>query len=166
MTKWNVPIYQQRTAELCWEACGHMMWDWHHRADKLRQSQYNLVLPGVANVNRGLNHREMDFVYKRLSLRSLQNPKGQNVRHALRWSPVVVTSADRRVGHAMVVTQHINGRYVVINPCSDQRVEFALDPATGAVTDGTGRSVCGAATESSMPEAEIDRQLGQFIWYW
>src|SRR5690242_2598876 len=29
---WTVPVYTQRTANLCWEACARMTWEWRFRA--------------------------------------------------------------------------------------------------------------------------------------
>lgn len=114
------------------------------------QGSYALVLRGIVNVVRRLSHEQMDVVYKRLGLRALRKPKGENIRHALRWSPVVVTQVDQQSGHAVVISGNTNdGRYVVVDPCG--------------ANNGT---VCLAVRESTVPEAEIEARLSHFIWYW
>jgi hypothetical protein len=125
-----------------------MMWNWRHRDNPVMQSQYALKQPGLMTVNRTTDEEGMDRIYKLLDLRSLKNPKGQNVRFALQWSPVIVTSVDPTTGHAMVISGHVGGKYVVVNPCG----RFANDECS--------------AGESQMPELDIDGKLGDFIWYW
>jgi hypothetical protein len=97
----------------------------------------------------------MNLVYSRLGLRALQNPQGRNIRHALRWSPTIVTANDHAMGHALVVKGHANRRYAVINPCVRQESDFV-----------NGTNVCAAAGEVSLSEADLENQLGHFIWYW
>src|SRR5262245_41130594 len=50
MPLWTVPMHTQRTPDVCWEACGRMMWDWRHRDNREMQSKYALVLFGIVNI--------------------------------------------------------------------------------------------------------------------
>lgn len=149
MPLWSVPEHTQRTPDVCWEACGRMMWDWRHRDNREMQSKYALVLFGIVNIVRRLNQLEMDVVYTALGLRHLVNPKGKNIRHALSWSPVVVPLVDQQLGHAVVVSGSAANGYVVVDPCG--------------VNNGR---VCQAANESTWPDAAIEGRLSHFIWYW
>jgi hypothetical protein len=119
------------------------------------KSQYNIVLLGIANVNQGLTHQQMDLVYKRLGLRALQRPQGKNLRFALKWSPVIVTIADQAFGHAVIVSGDANGSYSVVNPCSQMVVDF-----------GGGADKCLAAGTSQISQPDLEAELGDFIWYW
>ena len=150
MPMWNVPMYGQRTPQVCWEACAHMMFDWRHAGNPAMNAGYAAMLAGIPL--RGLTHQEMNLVYARLGLRALQHPQGQNVRHALQWSPTIVTWTDQVLGHAMVIRGRANGRYVVLNPCAVQEVD-------------ENRNTC-AAGELNFAEAEVERKLGDFVWYW
>ena len=149
MPLWNVPAYTQRTPDVCWEACGRMLWDWRYRADPEMKSKYALKVRGIVNIVRRLSYAEVDIVYRRLGLRGLKNPQGQNVRHALTWTPVIVISVYPNLKHARVISGHINGRYSVIDPC------------------GQNNGVkCLGVTESEMAAFVIDSRLGDFMWYW
>ena len=155
MADWQVPVISQRTLNLCWEACGHMMWEWRYRNNARMRNLYTRRAGNYARINRGLPEQQMNIFYTRLGIRSLRNPSGRNVRHALRWTPVIVTSTSRVQGHAMIVVGHSGGQYRVVNPCLVQTVDFSRP----------GADTCTAGTRS-MPEADIDNNLGQYIWYW
>jgi hypothetical protein len=43
---------------------------------------------------------------------ALGNSKGANIRHALGWSSVIITSTDQVSGYAMVVAGFQNGSYI------------------------------------------------------
>jgi hypothetical protein len=106
-------------------------------------------------MNHGLLEGQMDVFYRQLDIRSLASPAGKNIRLALKWSPVIVTSTRQVRGHAMVVIGHSMGSYTVINPCAVQVVDFN-QPSGDSCT----------AASLPLPEAEIDGSLGAYIWYW
>lgn len=83
MADWRVPIISQRTLNLCWDACGRMMWEWRYRNNPRMRNLYNQKAGNYARMNRGLSEQQMDIFYRRLGIRSLRNPLGRNVRHAL-----------------------------------------------------------------------------------
>ena len=103
MTDYPVPPISQRTVKLCWEACGHMLWDWRYRDDAGMRARYAQTAGHYTSLDTGLAAAQMDKFYRRLGLRSLWKAKGANVRYALQWSPVIVTSVLEQRGHAMVV---------------------------------------------------------------
>src|SRR5262245_51200313 len=150
MSNWNVPMYSQRTPEICWEACAHMLFDWRHAGNPAMQAGYAAMMAGIQL--RGLTHQQMDLVYTRLGFRTLRNPAGANIRHALGWSPVIATWVDQAMGHAMVVKGHQHGRYIVANPCARQEIDF-----------GTGANSC-VAGELRLAQAEFDNKLGDHMW--
>jgi len=154
MAKWTVPIISQRTLSLCWEACGHMLWNWRYKSAEMRK-RYTQKAGNYTKLNKGLQEQEMDKFYSRLGIRSLRNPKGRNVRHALKWTPVIVTSVGQGRGHAFVVAGHGSGKYTVVNPCFRQVVDF---------TNPNGDSCI--AERNIMTEAAVDKMLGDYIWYW
>lgn len=152
---YNVPIHSQSTTNRCWEAAGHMLWDWLYRNDARMRGRYAARAGRYATLDRGLSEQEMTRFYSQLRIRSLRNPGGRNVRHALRWTPVIVTSMSQVQGHAMVVAGSSNGQYDVVNPCAEMVVSFEPG-ATDSCTAGTIR----------MNHADIDSRLGSRIWYW
>jgi hypothetical protein len=152
---YNVPVYSQSTLNRCWEACGHMLWDWFYRNNRRQRQRYARRAGSYATLDRGLSEQEMTRFYAQLGIRSLRNPGGRNVRHALRWTPVIITSVHQTTGHAMVVTGYANGNYTVVNPCAQQIVSF--EP--GASDSCTAGSVRRA-------RADVDDPLGAYIWYW
>jgi hypothetical protein len=152
MARYRVPVYSQQTLALCWEACGKMMWHWRHK----NLNDYSKKAGDYLKLNKGLTEEEMDLFYKQLGLRSLPHPKGANLRHALRWSPVIFTEIGKGPGHAMVAGGYDDKtrKYTVINPCLVQVVDF-----------GGGPNTCAQGT---VPREirKVDRQLGKYIWYW
>ena len=155
MALWNnIPVFSQRTLALCWEACGRMMWHWRYRNNSQQRGKYNQKAGNYLSTTTGLTEPQMTTFYQQLGIRSLANPGGRNVRHALRWTPVIVTSLGQRTGHAMIVAGHNRGSYSVINPCGVQVVNF-----------GGGADSCSAAT-IPIAEAQLDGNLGTRIWYW
>jgi hypothetical protein len=132
-----------------------MMWLWRYRRNTVMQSLYAQRAGNYATMNQGLSEQQMDIFYRRLGLRSLGRPSGRNVRHALGWSPVIVTSIRQTFGHAMLVVGHNGGRYTIVNPCLVQTVDFGPQ----------GVNTCTAGTRS-MSDTVIEADLGQYIWYW
>ena len=155
MTDYPVPPISQRTVKLCWEACGHMLWDWRHREDAGMRARYAQTAGHYTSLDTGLAAAQMDKFYRRLGLRSLWKAKGANVRYALQWSPVIVTSVLEQRGHAMVVAGTNNGQYTLINPCFLASFDF-----TQAANDSC------SVGNTRMNEAELDGSLGEAIWYW
>lgn len=154
MGQWNVSIYSQRTMSLCWEACGRMMWDWRYRNNANMLGGYAMAAGPFRVVNQGLTNPQMDAYYRRLGLRAWAHPQGQNIRHALQWSPVVATDQDQVLGHAVIIAGYFNGQYTVINPCAVENVDFE---------NTKGSCAAGALLQS---EAEVNGKLGPLIWYW
>jgi len=154
MARHNVPPFSQQTLNMCWEACARMMWHWRYRINRALREQYAARAGHYAHLNRGLSEAEMNTFYTRLGMRSLGNPRGANIRHALGWSPVIITSTDQVAGHAMVVAGFAGGNYAVINPCGIQVVSF-----------GEGDDSC---TVNTVPRTtrQVEDRLGSYIWYW
>jgi Papain-like cysteine protease AvrRpt2 len=151
---WRVPVLSQSTLNLCWEACGRMLWGWRHTTSPQSWTTYATRAGRFGTLNTGLAENQMDGFYLQLGIRSLQAPQGKNIRHALKWSPVIITSVHQAQGHAMVVVGHTGSAYTIINPCGVQAVDF-----------DTGVDSCSAAT-TPLPLATVDGALGQYIWYW
>lgn len=151
---YNVPVISQRTLNMCWEACGHMMWDWYYRRNPTRRGRYTQQAGAYATMNTGLSEQQMDTFYRLLGLRALPHPHGRNVRHALRWTPVIITSGDQVQGHAMVVTGYNQGDYSIINPCAQEVIDF-----------GGGGDTCTGGTVT-LSASQADARLGGRIWYW
>src|SRR5258708_3990816 len=97
---WIVPVFSQRTPNVCWEACARMMWHWRHK----NLNNYATKAGPYANRDTGLTQIQMDEFYKLLGMRSLSQAKGMNLRHALNWTPVIFTDIRQTAGHAMVLT--------------------------------------------------------------
>jgi hypothetical protein len=150
MAIWKVPVYGQRTLTVCWEACARSMWHWRYKNLK----NYAKRAGNYVKRNSGLNEVQMDLFYRQLGLRSLKNAKGANLKHALKWTPVIFTDIDQISGHAMVAIEHIGNYYTVINPCARQVVHF----------DGQPDSCSGGTVP--LPSAQVEGKLGQYIWYW
>ena len=132
-----------------------MLWAWRYSKNSRMRHLYPQKAGPYASMNRGLSEQQMDLFYSGLGMRSLTHVSGQNVRHALGWSPVIVTSVTQVQGHALVVVGHSGGQYRVVNPCLVQAVDFS----------STGADTCTAGTRP-MPATDIDNTLGQYIWYW
>ena len=152
---WQVPVISQRTLSLCWEACGRMLWGWRHKNNPQSQNMYSQRAGVYAQMNAGLSEQQMDKFYGQLGIRSLMNPLGKNIQHALKWTPVIVTSIRQVQGHALVVIGHNKGMYTVINPCAVQVVDFSQ----------SGGDACTAAS-TPLPDSQIEGSLGQYMWYW
>ena len=84
---WGVPVLSQKTASVCWEACARMMWQWRY-ADL---TGYSANAGAYASKDTGLTEDEMNKFDSQLGLRSLTKPKGANLQHALKWTPVIFT---------------------------------------------------------------------------
>lgn len=152
---WNVPIASQTTPRRCWEACGRMMWGWRWRDNASLLGNYRAKAGPYLALDEGLNEEEMTKFYTGLGLRALSPAKGANVRYALAWTPVIVTSVNGLQGHAIVVAGSASGAYTVINPAGIQQINFD-DPDKDSQT----------GTQSSQPRGQIDNTLGRTIWYW
>jgi hypothetical protein len=152
---WQVPVISQSTLNLCWEACGRMLWGWRNRTTTQSWTNYATRAGAYARMNSGLSEQQMDSFYRQIGIRSLQGPQGKNIRHALKWSPVILTSVRQAQGHALVVVGHTSVNYTVINPCGVQAVDF----------DQAGADSCAAAT-IQLAASTVEAELGQFIWYW
>ena len=153
--EWRVPVISQTTLSLCWEACARMLWGWRYKNTPKSWNAYTQKSGLYARMNQGLSQQQMDVFYRKLGIRSLRNPSGKNIRHALQWTPVIVTSIRQVQGHAMVVIGHNSGNYKIINPCGVQVVDF----------NQPGGDSCTAAS-MPFPERAIESTLGQYIWYW
>jgi hypothetical protein len=151
---WRVTPISQKSVQLCWEACGHMLWNWRYKDEKMR-ANYKMRSGIYANMDHGLPETGMDHFYKLLGIRSLPHPRGENIVHALKWSPVIVMSVDQAYGHAMVIDGHLGPHYNIINPCAQMVVNF-----------GTDNSDSCAVGTINIKKTEFDRKLGKFIWYW
>jgi len=149
---WTVPVYTQRTANLCWEACARMMWEWRFKT----LNGYGTKAGPYLKLDRGLTELQMDVFYKQLGLRSLPGPKGANLRHALTWTPVIFTDVGQTAGHAMVLAGFSGGQYRVVNPCAVMSIDFGT---------GTGSAVCGSGT-ILRAATDVETPLGKFMWYW
>lgn len=152
---WKVPIIAQSTLSLCWEACGQMLWQWRNQNNPNLLNGYTKKAGKYAQMNMGLPEQQMDAFYRQLGIRSLKNASGKNIRHALKWTPVIVTLQGQGAGHAIVITEYNNRKYKIINPCGIQAVDFS-NPSSNSCN----------ATVILLPKSEIDNQLGQYIWYW
>lgn len=152
MATWNVTPISQRTENMCWEACGRMLWQWRHG----NLANYQMRAGPWAFLNSGLNHHQMEIYYRLLGIRSLRSPRGANLRHALRWTPAIFTSVHQASGHAMVVTGYERGHYIVVNPCGHLTVDFSSPSGTATCSSGTVR----------LPRRQVEDPLGPYMWYW
>jgi papain like cysteine protease AvrRpt2 len=153
MTAYRVPMISQTTEKLCWEACGKMLWLWRHK----KILDYGARAGAFATMNSGLVESQMDVFYKQLGLRALEKPRGANVRHALGWGPVIITSVDKATGHAMVVSGFDGRNYDIVNPCGVASMDFETDSNVTTVCD---------ATVTTLAAQDVDTKLGTHIWYW
>src|SRR5215472_5092393 len=151
----RVPLISQKSIRLCWEACGHMLWNWHYNNDKNTRAKYEVRAGNYVNMDRGLSIEEMDHFCKLLGLRSLGPPKGANIIYALKWSPVIATSVDQVAGHAMVIDGYHGPDYMIINPCAQMAVSFDTENSDSCTVGRT-----------RMERTELDGKLGKLIWYW
>ncbi len=150
MAPYAVPLYSQKTIELCWEACGRIMWEWRHK----NLTAYTKAAGTFLTVSTGLTQKDMDRFYIQLGLQSLPNPKGANLRYALGWSPVIFTDVDKARGHAMVLTGHSGTWYTVVNPCAQMVLDF------------TGGSDTCTAGIVSLRTTDVEKKVGSYMWYW
>jgi hypothetical protein len=147
-------IYTQSTFELCWEACGRMLWHWKYGSLKGYQEKAGKYL----GLKRGLSERECDTFYVQLGLRSFAHPHGSNLRHALAWSPVILALVDGSpTGHAIVIDTSDGAKYDILNPCLQASINFDTDDS------GAGSCVGGRV---SVPGASVDKSIGAYMWYW
>jgi hypothetical protein len=54
-----------------------------------------------------------------------------------------------------VAAGHAGKTYTVVNPCGVEVVNFESDT-----------TICSTAAKISLKEADVDRSLGDYIWYW
>jgi hypothetical protein len=132
-----------------------MLWQWKH--GRGADDRYRQKAGSFARMDTGLSHDQMDVFYRQLGIRGLGNAAGKNVRFALKWSPVIVTSVEQLRGHAMVVVGQGGGVYEVINPCAMMSLNFD--------DEGADSGSCAAAT-LRLSQSQVDKELGQHIWYW
>lgn len=137
-----------------------MMWDWKYRNDPIMKKRFKQEMGMYSLINSGLNESNpsglsMNGFYQMLGMRSLEDPDGSNIQHALGWTPVIITSIDKVGGHAMVVVGETNGQYNVINPSKQMWVSFG-----GA---GPNKSKAGTV---ELEKSDVEKKLGKFIWYW
>lgn len=149
----QVQVLEQSTAQLCWEACGRMLWAWKNGS----LGGYPQRAGAYATMNRGLSESEMDVFYKRLGMRSLTSPNMNNVRHALGFSPLIFALMGKTQGHAVVATGVTAKGIRVANPCASMVVSFG--------DDGEDAASCSAGT-ITLPNASVRRELGHYVWYW
>jgi hypothetical protein len=149
----KLPILAQNTDALCWEACARMVWAWRHK----NLTGYAAKAGSYTNVTTGLTQTQMDAFYKQLGLRALARPTAANLRRALTWSPVIFTSMNKVMGHAMVALGYTVNQYQIANPCGVQSVSFGEDDSAAASC---------SATTTQLAARQIERELGQYIWYW
>ncbi len=154
MSYWSMPLGSQSTPHNCWEACARMMWGWRWMTSPVKLGQYAAIAGPVAKADRGLDADEMTKFYQSLGMRSMSKAKGSNVRYALAWTPVIITSVFEAKGHAMIASGHRSNVYTVINPAGMQVIDF------------TGGGDSQTVTETFQPKQGIDRTLGPSIWYW
>ena len=152
----KVPLISQEIS-LCWEACGRILWGFYYGTNAKSWKNYATRAGNYAKMKQGLVEARMCVYYKKLGLRSLQNASGKNIRHALKWTPVIIPwiNASKTSGHAMVVIDHKNSKYTIENPCEIQIMDF----------DSPSGSSCTAKIKT-VDESYIDNNLGQYIWYW
>ncbi len=132
------------------------MWDWRYRSNAAQKARYSEVAGPDARALRGRTHVEMAVFYARLGMRSLRNPRGINLRHALNWTPVIFTSVHEATGHAMVAVGYRDLSYHIVNPCGTMQVSFE---------EGADDDTCAAGT-AAIPRDQTDEMLGEMIWYW
>lgn len=159
MRPYQMNIISQKTPEVCWKATGRMMWNWKHNNNQTMKNNFNSYAGMFAVMNRGLDADEMKQFHSRLGLRTYgnetgKNASGSNLRHALQWSPVIISLQGQIDGHAVVVIDHSKGVYTLINPCLKNVINLE-----------TGKHSCTAGVVS-VPENQIDSSLTPNIWYW
>lgn len=147
---WPVIPFSQSTDKLCWEACARMLWNWRHKSMNGYRAPKDLTGEW--------NHTRMDGFYRSLGLRSFHHPKGPNLRHALRWSPVIFTEVEKKAGHALVAMGLEKETYLTINPCGLEMIDYENE-------DTSGTAKC-EAQEKRLLAKEVERKLGTYIWYW
>lgn len=154
MKYWRVPLGSQTSPRTCWEACARMMWAWRWLNVPAKLRGYAELAGATAKLDRGLDEAELIKFYERLGMRSLRRAKGSNVRYALAWTPVIITSVYQTGGHAMIASGHRSNLYTIIDPIGNQTIDF------------TGGGDSQAVTETYQTQSGIDRVLGPTIWYW
>lgn len=148
--KLNVVPYSQSIGALCWEACGRMLYHWKYgslRGYTQKAGQY-------LQVKTGLMETEMNGFYGQLGLRALKQPTVKNIRHALRWGPVIFTETGQAEGHALVATGYLKDVIEAINPCAMETADFETNSMT-----------CEAGIVR-RDEKSLAGTLGRIIWYW
>jgi hypothetical protein len=146
-----VPVISQKTISLCWEACAQMMWKWKN--NNLTRYAANAGTFLKSNTG-GITESQMNGFYMSLGLRSLPRPQGKNLRHALTWTPVIVTDIRQAAGHAIVLADHSAAGYKVVNPCAVMALNFDTDSNT-----------CSGGV-LTLNDSAVETHLGTFMWYW
>src|SRR5580658_432134 len=111
MMKWTIHVYTQRTAQLCWEACGRMMWHWKHNG--LHVKTYSEKAGNFLLVQTGLVDKDLDQFYRRLGMRGAR-ASGSCWRQALVLSGVIFTQGYKGRGHALVAAGANTDSYEVV----------------------------------------------------
>ena len=151
----RVPMYSQPTIELCWEACGRMMWHWRRGS----LNGYQQAAGRYAQMSRGLSENELDAFCRQLGLRSLSPATGTDLLRLLAKAPVYFVGADQNGKHAMVAVGYdlAAASYAVNNPCSVMSVNFdENDNSIGSCQAGS----------TNLSFVAVEKELGRFLWYW
>jgi len=88
---------------------------------------YSAKAASYLKISTGLPQVQLNSFYTTLGLRPLRNARGENLRHALQWTPVVFTSTSKVSGHALVAVEFDKGNYRIINPCAVEVVSFGME---------------------------------------
>ena len=154
---WQVPVIPQQNPRLCWEACGRMLWVWRHANAPEVWSEYARRAGAFSKMTHELTEPRMDQYYRQLGLRSSRSTSGQDLRKALKTGPVIVATAERTRGHAMVVIGHEMGNYLLVDPSRVHVWDF-----------GEVDGVEVLQTISPLPFSELDLEsiLGTYSWFW
>jgi hypothetical protein len=157
---WSVEVLTQRTAAICWEACGRMMWNWKHSSESAaaRTASYLQRAGRFATLDRGLQEPEMNTFYSGLGVRHQRNAGASALRSALRSSPVVLILGRGETRHACLCLGETPGRrptYRIVNPCSSLVIDF-----------GTDSAVCTASGTADIGAGNVESRMGRWVWFW
>lgn len=157
---WTVTVFTQRTAAMCWEACGRMMWHWRNgsRPQAERESSYRTAAGTWPAQDRGLQEPDMDRFYRQLGMTSSSRATAALLRQKLATSPVILILGRRETRHACLCLGYTAGArptYRIVNPCSALTIDFETDS-----------EVCTASGTTDISAATIQAGLGRWIWFW
>jgi hypothetical protein len=159
MVTYRIQIVSQKTEKTCWEACARMMWIWRHR----NLAGYSAAAGIYENLDQGMDDTNAIIFYTLcLGMRNLRFPKGANLRHALKWTPVIIMDRNRRrnsQGHVMVACAYdpVKHKYLVANPQQVEKISFD-EAGNGTVTSTAGLVW--------RPEKAVDAGLDTYMFYW